>query len=150
MKSFRILSSLLLFATFALPATATSFSVPFSIDPKTGTIQVACETESQPGKVLRCTIDSGAQRSVGGSAAVSKASRRGGKFVVMLTPAGVQAAYETQQVLIVGAMKIPVSFEVIANVQRLDADILIGQDFLQQFSSVTIDYKNRVVTFETK
>lgn len=150
MKSSRILSFTLLVAAFARPATATSFTVPFSINPNTRTIQVGCEIESQPGKLLRCTIDTGSQKSAGGSGAVSKASRRGATVMVMLTPTGVQHVYETRQVLIVGGLKIPVSFEVIANADRLDADILIGEDFLQQFSSVTIDYRKQVVTFETK
>ena len=160
MKSCRILSSLflpaallltgVLLAAFALPATARSFSVPFRINPSTRTIQIACEIESQPGKVLRCTIDTGAEGSVGGSAAVSSASLLLAKFVTMLTPAGSQIARETQQVLIVGDMRIPISLEVIANPKKLDADILIGQDFLQQFSSVRIDYAHHVVTFETK
>ena len=150
MKSIRIVSLLILFAALALPATATSFSVPFSINPNTRTVQIACETESQPGKILRCTIDTGAQRSAGGAGAVSKASRRGAPVMVMLTPTGSQTVYETKQVLIVGGVKIPISFEVIANIERLDADILIGEDFLQQFSCVTFDYKNQIVTFETE
>ena len=149
MKCCRIVSSILLFAPFALPASATTFSVPFSINPSTRTVQIPCEMESQPGKVMRCTIDTGSQKSAGGSGAVSKASRRGAILMVMLTPGGIQHVYETHQVLIVGGFKTPVSFEVLENVDRLDADILIGEDFLQQFSSVTIDYKRQVVTFET-
>ena len=155
MKSCRILPSLLLLGALllgasALPATAATFSVPFRINPSTRTIQIACEIESQPGKVLRCTIDTGAQGSVGGSTAVSGASLLLAKFVTMLTPGGSQLARETEQVLIVGDTKIPILLEVIANPERLDGDILIGQDFLQQFSSVRIDYTHHVVTFETK
>lgn len=155
MKSCRILPSLLLLGALllgasALPATTATFSVPFRINPSTRTIQIACEIESQPGKVLRCTIDTGAQGSVGGSTAVSGASLLLAKFVTMLTPGGSQLARETEQVLIVGDTKIPILLEVIANPERLDGDILIGQVFLQQFSSVRIDYTHHVVTFETK
>ncbi|HKT25957.1 MAG TPA: hypothetical protein VJR04_15225 [Terriglobales bacterium] len=123
MKSCRILPSLLLLGALllgasALPATTATFSVPFRINPSTRTIQIACEIESQPGKVLRCTIDTGAQGSVGGSTAVSGASLLLAKFVTMLTPGGSQLARETEQVLIVGDTKIPILLEVIANPER--------------------------------
>ena len=151
MKSLRILSPLVLFVAFAMPAKpATSFSVRFYISPITGTIQLGCETESQPRKTLRCTIDTGAQRSVGDSSVMSKASMRGATARVIQTSAGDQAARETSQVIIVGPVKIPVSLEVTDGVERMDADILIGQDFLRHFSSVKVDYKNHVVIFESE
>ena len=150
MKSCRILSFLFLLGAFGVPAAATTFSVPFRINPSTRTIQISCEMESQPGKIQRCTSDTGAQRSVGGLATVSSASLLLAKFTTMLTPGGSQIVRETQQVLVVGDTKVPISLEVITDAKELDSDILIGQDFLQQFSSVSIDYKNHVVTFETK
>ena len=75
---------------------------------------------------------------------------RGAKTVQVQTPAGTEPAYATKQTILLGGIPIPATVEVTPQVDALDTDVIVGQDVLQQFSSVTVDYKNHVVTFQTK
>lgn len=126
---------------------AQDIKIPFTVNPNNGTLQVSCETESLPGKVQFCTIDSGAQSSLADTKAVSMSAMNGAQTVQIATPAGTQFAKKIQQKVMIGGVMTPVTLEVTSTIRRLDSDLIIGEDFLSQFSTVTIDYKNHVLIF---
>ena len=148
MRSARRLLFAVLFL-FLSPSRPAPVSVPFQIT-STGLIEVICEMQSKPGKVLSCIIDTGAQNSMAAVSAVSTKSVHGAPTVAFLTAAGKQVAYLTKQTILLGGVPIPATVEVTPMLSAMGTDVLIGEDVLSQFQSFSIDYKNHVLTYEIK
>lgn len=134
---------------FLNPSRSAPISVPFQITSK-GLIEVICEMQSKPGKVLSCIIDTGAQNSMAAVSSVSSESVHGAPTVGFLTAAGRQIAYLTKQTILLGGVPIPATVEVTPTVGAMGTDVLIGEDVLSQFQSFRIDYTNHVLTYEIK
>jgi hypothetical protein len=149
MRSAHVLSFAVFFFLLSPPSWPARISIPFHIS-HTGSIEVNCEIQSKPGWVLSCVIDTGAQTSMASVSSVSTKSMRGAPLISYQTPAGKQIAYQTRQTILPGGVPIPATVEVTPQISAVETDVLIGEDVLSQFQSVNIDYKNRVLTCETK
>lgn len=75
---------------------------------------------------------------------------RGAPVITFQTPDGNQPAYETRQTILLGGIPIPAIVEVTPQISAIGTDVLIGEDVLSQVQSISIDYKNDVLTCETK
>jgi hypothetical protein len=149
MRSTRISLLAILLLFLGSPSRPAPISVPFHIN-HTGSIEVNCEMGSQPRRVLVCVIDTGAQNSMASVWSVSNKSMHGATVISYQTPAGKQIAYQTKQTILLGGAPIPATVEVTPAVSTVGTDVLIGEDVLSQFQTVNIDYKNHVLTCETK
>ena len=149
MRSALRLSFAVSFLLFSPPPRPVPISIPFEITDN-GLIQVMCQMQSNAGEVLSCIIDTGAQNSMATASSVSSQSMRGTPTIGFQTAAGRQTAHLTKQVILLGEVHLPATVEVTPLIRAMNADVLIGEDVLSRFQSVSIDYKHHVLTCEAK
>jgi len=133
----------------SIPSRSAPVCIPFHTG-RAGVVEVNCQMQSNPRRILSCVIDTGAQLSMASLSSVSSKSMRGAPVITFQTPGGNQPAYETKQTILLGGIPILATVEVTPQISAIGTDVLIGEDVLSQFQRVSIDYKNHVLTCETE
>lgn len=121
-----------------------SIRVPFTLD--RGLIKIRCITDT--GRQRVCAIDTGATRTVAAPSAATVPA--GSVQVVLWTASGSAGAEIVTSSITIAGQKFPVTMIVLQRDFGIGCDVLIGQDILSQFDSVTVDYKTRIVTFNKR
>lgn len=119
-----------------------TITVPYTLGSQ-GLIQIPCQTET--GKTYACTLDTGAARSVGAS--YTAITVNSSEQAELTTVSGSGGAAVVPTYLTISGQRFRIPLMVWQGRKKLGFDILLGQDVLRQFKSVTVDYVHHVVIF---
>ena len=129
------------------PAYAQTYSVPMQAQNQQRYVIVACKIEGIE-RELRCMIDSGAAQSMV-SNRILKAAGSGGSSN-MVTPNGETLVFTRKVYFTIGTLKFSGVCILPPLDPRMQFDAVIGEDVLQLFAKVTLDFSRRMVIFERK
>lgn len=119
-------------------------SVPMHLDTDHWMVGISCQISGGSGKSHVCVIDSGASHTV----ISDKVLKAEGPTIEVTTGNGVVQAHARHvRLTIAQGLELDSLALVQSNMTPSDVEILLGQDVLRQFRSVTFNYETQEVEF---
>jgi hypothetical protein len=139
--NFALVISLAVLLAFAPATRAETHRIPFKVHG--GLLFIPCSTDDG---LYDCVIDTGASRTVVDEHATTRPALLNGDIAHGV--GGAKKMTTVNTVITIGGMRLSLVVAVMPLRPATHADVIIGEDILGYFASVTIDYKNSVIVFE--